>query len=536
MSSSSEPIFLSSACKLQLNQLPKRGLKTVALILGDQLNASHSWFQQTDDERLFVLMEIRQETDYCRHHVQKVVGFFAAMRKFASALAEAGHRVLYLTLDNQDNQQSITSNLEAICKTTQACQVQLQQPDEYRLDQQLQHWAETVADSLNVRVDWFDSEHFITQRSVLQDWFGEQDNYVMEHFYRRVRKQTGYLMDGDKPEGGKWNYDHDNRKTPKSGHDYPTPLLFAHDVSEIHQLVLDSGIDTLGEIDSKQFIWPLSRREAKELLNDFVERLLPNFGDYQDAMVTGQWSLYHSRLSFALNTKMLAPKQVVDAAIQAWQNNPKAISLNQIEGFIRQIIGWREFVRAIYWQFMPNYGERNHFNHKRHLPDFYWNGETQMNCLEKSIRQSLDYAYAHHIQRLMITGNFALLAGCDPDAVDAWYLGIYIDAIEWVELPNTRGMSQYADGGILATKPYVSSGSYIHKMSDYCTDCHYDVKRKTGEGACPFNLLYWHFIDRHFEQLQGNGRMGLILKQWEKRSKEDKKQITQEAEGFLASL
>tara|TARA_Y100001963_G_scaffold149879_1_gene230093 strand:- start:13 stop:774 length:762 start_codon:yes stop_codon:yes gene_type:complete len=253
-------------------------------------------------------------------------------------------------------------------------------------------------------------------------------------------------------------------------------------------------------------------------------------------MVTGQWSLYHSRLSFALNTKMLAPKQVVDAAIQAWQNNPKAISLNQIEGFIRQIIGWREFVRAIYWQFMPNYGERNHFNHKRHLPDFYWNGETQMNCLEKSIRQSLDYAYAHHIQRLMITGNFALLAGCDPDAVDAWYLGIYIDAIEWVELPNTRGMSQYADGGILATKPYVSSGSYIHKMSDYCTDCHYDVKRKTGEGACPFNLLYWHFIDRHFEQLQGNGRMGLILKQWEKRSKEDKKQITQEAEEFLASL
>lgn len=536
MSSSTTPVFLSAACKLKLEQLRTSDYQSIALILGDQLNASHSWFKQSHDERLFVMMEIRQETDYCRHHIQKVVAFFAAMRKFASALAETGHHVLYLTLDSPDNKQSLPKNLEAICKTTNVGHVQLQQPDEYRLDQQLQDWSQSAGDAMGVKVEWFDSEHFITERGVLQDWFGAQETYIMEHFYRRVRKKTGYLMQGDKPEGGKWNYDHDNRKTPKKKHDYPAPLLFAHDVTEIHQLLLTANIGMLGEIDSKHFIWPLTRREAKELLSDFVERLLPHFGDFQDAMVTGQWSLYHSRLSFALNAKMLAPKQVVEAAINAWQKHPEAISLNQIEGFIRQIIGWREFVRAIYWQFMPNYGERNHFSHERPLPDFYWSGDTKMNCLAQSIRQSLDYAYAHHIQRLMITGNFALLVGCDPDAVDAWYLGIYIDAIEWVELPNTRGMSQYADGGILATKPYISSGSYIHKMSDYCTDCHYDVKRKRGNGACPFNLLYWHFIDRHFEHLQGNGRMGLILKQWEKRSKEDRQLIIQEAEQFLESL
>lgn len=524
--------FIAESCTRKIKDLPEQTIKSVALVLGDQLNASHSWFKTAAKERLYVFMEVRQETDYCRHHVQKIVGFFAAMRKFASALADAGHRVLYLTLDNEENQQSLTKNLERICAHTNAQEVLLQQPDEFRIDQQLQEWSQAT----EVQVEWYDSEHFITQRSVLQEWFGDQDNYVMEHFYRRVRKQTGYLMDGDKPQGGKWNYDQENRKTPKQDHDFPTPLTFAHDVREIYELICSAEVDTIGEIEAERFIWPLTRREAKELLNDFVERLLPAFGDYQDAMVTGQWSLYHSRLSFALNTKMLSPKQVVEAAISAWQQNSDAISLNQVEGFVRQIIGWREFVRAIYWQFMPNYGSRNHFNHQRKLPDFYWTADTQMNCLAQSVRQSLDYAYAHHIQRLMITGNFALLAGCNPDAVDAWYLGIYIDAIEWVELPNTRGMSQYADGGILATKPYISSGSYINKMSDYCADCHYDVKQKTGKEACPFNLLYWQFIDRHFEQLQGNGRMGLILKQWEKRDQSEREQIVKEAEAFLAKL
>lgn len=532
MSKLSQHAFLNEACLQELSQLSSDNVNSIALVLGDQLNANHSWFKEVAPSRLIVLMELRQETDYCRHHIQKVVGFFAAMRKFASALADAGHQVLYLRLDNDDTQAELTRNLEAILDKTQATEVHLQQPDEYRLDQQLQEWSAT----LKATVTWFDTEHFITQRSVLLDWFGEQDSYVMEHFYRRVRKLTGYLMNNDKPEGGKWNFDHDNRKTPKSDHKCPQPLTFAHDVTALHQMVLDAGVETIGEIDPQRFIWPITRREAKHLLADFVERLLPSFGDYQDAMISNQWSLYHSRLSFALNTKMLSPRQVVDAAIAAWQERPAEISLNQIEGFIRQIIGWREFVRAIYWQLMPNYGNTNHFNHQRKLPSFYWTGDTAMNCLAQSIQQSLDYAYAHHIQRLMITGNFALLAGCDPDAVDAWYLGIYIDAIEWVELPNTRGMSQFADGGVLATKPYVSSGSYIHKMSDYCGDCHYDVKQKMGRNACPFNLLYWQFIDRHFDQLQGNGRMGLILKQWEKRKPEEKQQIVEEAERFLANL
>lgn len=533
MPKSPSSVFLAEECEQHLSDLSSAEVKTIALLLGDQLNANHSWFKEVSSRRLFVLMEMRQETDYCRHHVQKVIGFFSAMRKFASALARAGHKVLYITLDNPANQQHLPKNLEAILGATAATEVQLQQPDEYRLDQQLQEWSQTT----KAKVEWFDSEHFLTQRSVLEDWFGSKDNYVMEHFYRRVRQQTGYLMDNDgKPVGGKWNFDHDNRKSPAADHDYPEPLTFAHDVSAIHQLLLDQGVETLGTIEPDSFIWPLTRREARQLLEDFVVRSLPAFGDYQDAMVTHQWSLYHSRLSFALNTKMLGPRQVVETAIKAWQQDSENISLNQIEGFVRQIIGWREFVRALYWQLMPSYGTRNHFAHQRQLPEFYWTGDTSMNCVAQSVQQSLDYAYAHHIQRLMVTGNFALLAGCDPDAVEAWYLGIYIDAIEWVEMPNTRGMSQYADGGVLATKPYISSGNYIAKMSNYCTDCAYDVKQKSGEGACPFNLLYWHFIDRHFEKLQGNGRMGLILKQWEKRKAEDKQTLLEEAEQFLATL
>ncbi|RUO60480.1 cryptochrome/photolyase family protein [Pseudidiomarina insulisalsae] len=532
MATSTSPLFLSSKCWLCLSDVPEQDIDTVALILGDQLNADHSWYREQQANRLFVMYELRQETEYCQHHIQKVVGFFAAMRKFASALAEAGHQVLYLTLDHADNQSSLTDNLARLLERCNADQVHLQQPDEYRLDQQLSKWSERCA----AQVHWYDTEHFLTERTVLEDWFGKQANYMMEHFYRRVRKQTGYLMDGDKPADGQWNFDKDNRKTPKDTQDIPQPLTFSHDVTEIYEMLEAENVKTLGAINASQFIWPLTRKDAKQQLADFTKRFLPHFGDYQDAMLDAQWSLYHSRLSFALNSKMISPRVVVEKALSAWRENRDEISLNQIEGFVRQIIGWREFVRAIYWQFMPEYGDRNHFNHRRALPEFYWHGETRMNCLAQSIQQSLEHAYAHHIQRLMVTGNFALLAGCDPDAVDAWYLGIYIDAIEWVELPNTRGMSQYADGGVLATKPYISSGSYIHKMSDYCASCDYDVKQKTGAQACPFNYLYWNFIDRHYDHLQSNGRMGLILKQWEQRDSTEKKEILNEAEKFLEQL
>ncbi|MGQ4275439.1 cryptochrome/photolyase family protein [Pseudidiomarina sp. E22-M8] len=523
---------LRSDCLTQLSDLSDSTYSEVALILGDQLNTRHSWFREKRAGTLYVLFEMRQETDYCRHHIQKVVGFFAAMRKFANALVQAGHQVLYLTLDNPDNCQDLTRNLETVLSACGSNELWLQQPDEFRLDQQLSEWQAATSTS----VTWYDSEHFLTERDALVQWFGEKDKYLMEHFYRRVRKQTGYLMNDGKPIGDKWNFDKENRKTPGKTNSLPEPLLFAHDVTELVDLLDNEQVDTFGNIDKKKFIWPLTRSEATQVLDYFVSELLCHFGDYQDAMLSEHWALYHARVSFALNSKMLSPKTVVEAALSAWEENPQQISLNQIEGFVRQIIGWREFVRAIYWRFMPDYGKTNYFEHKQPLPDFYWTAKTEMNCLQHSVQQSLDYAYAHHIQRLMVTGNFALLIGADPDAVDAWYLGIYIDAIEWVELPNARAMSQFADGGKLATKPYVSSGSYINKMSDYCKSCAYDVAVKVGEKACPFNLLYWHFIDRHQEKFANNQRMALILSQWQKRDETDKQNIRQQANKFIQSL
>lgn len=520
----------SSELSQAINDQP---ISSVALIMGDQLHAGHSWYKSNDNERLFVLMEMRQETDYVVHHRQKILAFFAAMRHFADALTAAGRRVLYLQLDAPDNTQSLTENLSWIVEQTKAQDVHLQQPDEYRVDQQLQQWAETA----NCKVHWHDSEHFLTQRDVLDRWFSGKSNTIMEHFYRRMRKETGYLMTADgKPEGGKWNYDKENREKLPRDHDIPQPLCFANDVSAIDTMLERCEVKTMGHAEPRQLIWPVTRSQARELLSFFIENMLIHFGRYQDAMTTEGWSLYHARVSFALNTKMITPREVVDKAVEYWRSHQDTVTLAQIEGFVRQIIGWREYVRAIYWQRMPAYESVNHFNHNRELPDFYWTAKTKMACLQHSINQSLDYAYAHHIQRLMVTGNFALLIGAHPDFVDRWYLGIYIDALQWVELPNTRGMSQFADGGVLATKPYISSGSYIHKMSHYCNDCHYEVQRKIGEKACPFNSLYWHFIDRHFDELSRNPRMALITKQWEKRADADKAELIQQADHYLESL
>jgi len=523
----------ASLGEISFNRLPDDSINTLALVLGDQLNAGHSWFQTVDTNRLFVLMEVREETDYAKHHIQKVVGFFAAMRNLAKALSAAGHKVCYITLDDPDNHQSVTKNLSALLQllpNTQ--QVLLQQPDEIRVDDYLQAWAEQQS----VEVHWYDSEHFLTQRSVLTDWFPGKENFLMESFYRRVRQQTGYLMENDKPIGGKWNFDKENRNKLADKQGVPSPLLFSHDVTDIVEMLEKANVETIGDIEPQRFIWPTSRLESRQLLEFFVESLLENFGRYQDAMHTEYWSLFHARLSFSLNTKMLSPREVVEKAIAFWQSNPSQVNMAQIEGFVRQIIGWREFVRAIYWHHMPNYSTTNFFNNKAPLPSYYWTGKTNMQCMAKSIQQSLELSYAHHIQRLMVTGNFALLAGVNPDEVDAWYLGIYIDALQWVELPNTRGMSQFADGGILATKPYVSSGSYINKMSNYCQNCHYDVNQRVGERACPFNSLYWHFIDTHHEQLSNNARMSLILSQWNKRDKADKQELLKQARLYLNQI
>lgn len=507
--------------------------KILRLILGDQLNVNHSWFAKVDDAVTYVLMEVRSETDYAQHHVQKILGFFAAMRNFAEELRQVGHRVIYLYLTDERNLQRIDLNCTALLKAHDFTQFEFMLPDEYRLDQLLDGFVK----SLPIPSTCVDTEHFYSSRTEMKTLFVGKQQYLMETFYRYMRKKHEVLLvDGDKPLHGKWNFDTENRQKLPKEHRPVAPLLFSNDVRDIEQALLKNKIKTIGTVDSANFIWPTSRTQALTLLKYFLEHCLPFFGTFQDAMAPNEWSLYHSRLSFSLNIKLLSPKEVVDQAIEEYSRRPSEIAYHQVEGFVRQIIGWREYMRGIYWTEMPRYAHLNFFEHKAHLPTWYWTGKTKMNCLRQSIQQSLQFAYAHHIQRLMITGNFALLAGIDPGEVDAWYLGIYIDAIEWVEITNTRGMSQFADGGIVGTKPYVSSAAYIHKMSSYCAGCYYDKSKKTGDRACPFNSLYWNFYHRHEAKLAKNPRIGMAYQTWRKMDPAAQDALLAQAKYYLANI
>ncbi len=506
--------------------------KTLRLILGDQLNYAHSWFQEVDKDVYYVLMEIRQETDYVKHHIQKIIGFFSAMRALAGNLKKAGHQVIYYQLDDPKNKQSLTENLSQLIENLGIEKFEYQLPDEHRLDEQLK----TFCEQLSIETMVVDSEHFLTQRNELADFFKGKKTYLMESFYRSMRKKYDIMMDGKQPITGKWNYDKENRKKLPKDHVPTQPFLFERDVTAIYEMIQATDIQTIGKVNPEAFLWPIDRTESLQLLTFFNEHCLHLFGAYQDAMTPTYWSLYHSRLSFSLNTKLLSPLEVVSSAVSYWQANQEKISIAQIEGFVRQIIGWREYMRGIYWEKMPAYQDLNFFENKRPLPNFFWNGQTKMNCLKCSIGQSLDYAYAHHIQRLMVTGSFTLLAGIHPDAVDEWYLGIYIDAIEWVEITNTRGMSQFADGGIVGTKPYAGSANYIDKMSHYCGTCYYKKKEKTGAKACPFNSLYWHFYDRNRAKLEKNPRIGMAYRTWDKMDAQKKEGILLQAEAYLENI
>ncbi len=506
--------------------------KILRLILGDQLNEKHSWFQKPDKAVTFVMMEIRQETDYVKHHVQKVVAFFAAMRAFAEKLRAKGHAVIYLQLDDPNNQQTIAGNINRLLKEKRYNHFAYLLPDEYRLDIELQKLVKT----LPVSWDAADTEHFLTRRQDFKDFFAGKKRYLMESFYRQMRKKHDILMDGDKPLGGRWNFDVENRRRYDGRVPIPKPKLFHNDVRKLHQMIEKSGVKTFGDIDPSHLIWPVNRSQARALLNAFLKDGLKEFGTYQDAMTTQSWSLFHARISFALNTKMLHPLEVIEAAIRTWEKEKRTIKIQQIEGFVRQILGWREYMRGIYWALMPRLGRMNYFNHRAPLPDYYWTAETKMQCMRAAIGQSLEHAYAHHIQRLMVTGNFALLAGVHPDQVDEWYLGVYIDAIQWVELPNTRAMSQWADGGLVATKPYVSSANYINKMSDYCSQCAYDRQRPHGEAACPFNSLFWNFFNRHHQKLEKNPRIGMMYRTWYRKDPKEQKRILKQAETYKKNL
>jgi deoxyribodipyrimidine photolyase-related protein len=471
----------------------------------------------------YVMMEVRQETDYVLHHAQKVLAIFAAMRAFAGQLQQDGHKVHYLAIDDAANTHNIVDNLEQLATTIGATTVQYQAPDEWRLDAQLRHWAS----SSDFNVVMVDTEHFLTDRHTAADLFKGRKRWLMEQFYRTLRKQHQVLMDGDEPAGGQWNFDADNRKAWKGSPPPPRDVRVSHDHRALWQTIVASGVKTFGEPHAQDCRWPLNREQALAQLEHFMAHVLPQFGDYQDAMHTDEPFLFHSLLSFALNTKMLSPKEVIEAAEAAWRTGHAPLAAT--EGFIRQILGWREYVRGVYWATMPDYTRHNALKHEVDLPEWFWTGQTRMQCLQQSIGQSLEHAYAHHIQRLMIIGNFALLAGIDPQAVHRWYLGVYIDAFEWVEAPNTLGMSQFADGGLLATKPYVSSAAYIARMSNYCKGCHYKAKERLGETACPFNALYWDFFARHASTFEKNPRIGMAYRQLAKMRQEDRQAISEQA-------
>ena len=506
--------------------------KTLRLILGDQLNSNHSWFKTVDDSVTYVLMEIRSETDYVNHHIQKVVGIFASMQNFKNILLSNNHKVTYVYLNGKNNLQSFEKNIQNLILKHNFTHFEYQFPDEYRVDLDLKK----LCESISITSLAIDSEHFFTSRNELGDFFEGKKIFLMESFYRAMRKKHNVLMQGDKPLTGQWNYDGENRKKLPKNHKPITPLVFNNDVSEILEEINKNDVKTIGTIDGKNFFWPINRKQSLELLDFFAEECLQFFGSYQDAMTTNEWSLYHSRISFSMNVKMISSKEVIDRAIEEWQKRPNEIEFNQLEGFVRQIIGWREYMRGIYWNKMPEFASMNFFNNQEKLPNWFWTGKTKMNCMKDAINQSLHYAYAHHIQRLMITGNFALLAGIHPDEIDAWYLGIYIDAFEWVEITNTRGMSQFADGGIVGTKPYVSSASYIDKMSHYCGSCFYKKALKTGEKSCPFNSLYWNFYDRNEDKLSKNPRIGMMYNVWRKMKSEDKIALLEQADYYLKNI
>ncbi len=507
---------------------------SLRLILGDQLNASHSWYRAQDDGVLYLIAELHQEASYVRHHVQKVCAFFAAIEGFATALSSAGHQVKHLTLDDTAGFTDLNALIAALCKEHSIEQFDYQQPDEYRLSEQLKQL------DIGIPISCYESEHFLLAHDELANYINVGKHNRMESFYRKLRKRFDILMEGSEPLGERWNFDGENRNKLKAADilEVPQPLLFANPVGHYLERIQRHKIDTLGSA-TEDLLWPVNRQQSLQLLDFFCEYCLPNFGRFQDAMTQhgeSRWSLYHSRISFALNSKILHPMQVIEAAIKRFAEPDSGVDLAQVEGFVRQILGWREYVRAVYWVNMPDYGERNSFEAKRDLPNYYWTGDTKMACMKQAIDQSLEYAYAHHIQRLMVTGNFAMLAGIDPDQVDQWYLGIYIDAIEWVEMPNTRGMSQFADGGLIATKPYAASGSYINKMSDYCKDCHYSVKERFTENACPFNSLYWSFMQRHSERFSRNPRTAMAYRTWDKMDAEVKQALLARADYCLSNL
>ena len=501
-----------------------QGMSTLRIILGDQLTPGLSSLRGIAADDVVLMMEVMEEATYVPHHQQKIVFILSAMRHFAHELRGQGITVDYMRLDDQENTGSFSSEVQRAVARHQPQRIVVTEPGEWRVREMMRGWTAEV----------LEDNRFFASTARFARWAEGRKQLRMEYFYREMRRETGLLMEAGEPAGGQWNFDHDNRKALPKDVRPPKRLRFApDDITQAVMALVDQRFPQhFGDLEP--FGWAVTRADALEALEHFTGQCLPAFGDYQDAMKQGNGFLYHSVISPYLNIGLLTAAEVCARAEAAWKQD--AAPLNAVEGFIRQILGWREYVRGLYWLKMPGYSGTNVLDAKRPLPSFYWTGDTAMNCLAQAISDTRRTAYAHHIQRLMVTGNFALLAGIDPKQVEDWYLLVYADAFEWVELPNTHGMALFADGGVMASKPYAASGADINRMSDYCSGCGYDPDVKTGAKACPFNILYWDFLMRNQDVLKSNPRLAMPYRTLAKMDEARKRVIGSEVRAFLGGL
>lgn len=498
---------------LEASRIKSMPTRQLIPIFADQLTIDIATLNAANrDTDVILMVEVMDEARYVGHHKKKIAFLFSAMRHFAEALRADGWTVFYTKLDDPENTHSFSAEVARHIAALKIDKIAVTEAGEWRVRAMVAKWQA----QFSIQVDIFPDTRFISTDAEFAEWATGRKQLRMEYFYRDMRRKTGLLMDGDKPVGGKWNYDAENRKRAPRDLFLPSPRQHQPDAITLNvlRLVETHFANHFGDLEP--FWFAVTHQAAQRALDYFITAALASFGDYQDAMLRGEKFLYHGVIGLYINTGLLDPLDVCRQVEAAYHSGHAP--LNAVEGFIRQIIGWREFVRGIYWLKMPTYREMNFFENTRPLPEFYWTGKTDMACLHATISQTREEAYAHHIQRLMVTGNFALIAGIDPHTVHEWYLAVYADAFEWVELPNTLGMSQFADGGLLGSKPYAASGNYIHKMSDYCTGCKYDVKQKTGAAACPFNPLYWDFLVRNRDTLAGNPRMAQMYRTWDRMS------------------
>lgn len=507
-------------------------VRRLIVVLGDQLDHASAAFDDFDDSRDAVLMvEVAGESESPPSHRQRTILFLSAMRHFALECRERARRVQYSVLDDPENEQDLDAEVRRQIDRLAPEMVRCTHPGSWPMFRTMEGWSETLSAKIEIVPD----NHFLVSPEQFIEWAEGRRSLVMEHFYRWQRRRLGVLVDEKgQPAGDRWNFDADNRESFRRAPRIRRPYRARPDAitQEVIDLVESRLPDLPGRVD--HFRWPVTRAEARRALSDFIEHRLARFGPYEDAMWTDETTIYHSRLSAALNLKLLRPMECVEAALVALHE--RRAPLQSVEAFIRQIIGWREFIRGVYWREGEEYADRNALEHHAELPEMYWTGQTDMACMRECLSQVLDEAYGHHIQRLMITGNFALLLGVRPRAVSDWYLGMYADGVDWVTVPNTIGMALHADGGVVGTKPYAASGNYISRMSNYCEGCRYDVNKRTGADACPFNTLYWDFLIRHRERFRSNHRMAMMLKNVDRLPREQKVEITVSARRVRESL